>query len=120
MYRHELADEELEAIRPLVKEVASRHGSVEEADFLDNVRTYAQELPRRLRVFLNTFGLTEPSGVCLISGYPVDDAMIGKTPSHWRKKADCSPTTEEEIFLNLCGALSTTVVIHASSMPLSL
>jgi hypothetical protein len=105
VYRHELADEELEAIRPLVKEVASRHGSVEESDFLDNVRTYAQELPRRLRVFLNTFGLTEPSGVCLISGYPVDDAMIGKTPSHWRKKADRSPTTEEEIFLNLCGAL---------------
>jgi hypothetical protein len=31
--------------------------------------------------------------------------MIGKTPSHWRKKADRSPTTEEEIFLNLCGAL---------------
>jgi hypothetical protein len=105
VYRHELADEELEAIRPLVKEVASRHGSVEEADFLDNVRTYAQELPRRLREFLNTFGLTEPSGVCLISGYPVDDTKVGKTPSHWRKKPDRSSTTEEEIFLNLCGAL---------------
>jgi hypothetical protein len=105
VYRHELAEEELEAIRPLVKEVASRHGSVEEADFLGNARTYAQELPRRLRAFLNTFGLTEPSGVCLISGYPVDDAKVGKTPSHWRKKPDRSSTTEEEIFLNLCGAL---------------
>jgi hypothetical protein len=100
-----LTEEELGAIRPLVKEAASRHGSVEEADFLDNASTYAQELPRRLRAFLNTFRLAEPWGVCLISGYPVDDAKIGKTPPHWRKNLDGSSTTEEEIFLNLCGAL---------------
>jgi hypothetical protein len=74
VHSYELADEELGVIRPLVEEVASLHDSVEEVDFLDNVSTYAQELPRRLRAFLNTFRLTEPSGVCLISGYPVDDA----------------------------------------------
>src|SRR5215203_4681810 len=105
VHSHELADEELEVIRPLVEELASLHGSVEEAAFLDNVSTYAQELPRRLRAFLNTFRLTEPSGVCLISGYPVDDAKVGKTPPHWRTKPDGSDTTAEEIFLNLCGAL---------------
>jgi hypothetical protein len=105
VHRLELTEEELGVIRPLVKEVASRHCSVEAADFLDNARTYAQELPRRLRAFLNAFGLTEPSGVCLISGYPVDDTKIGKTPPHWRKKPDCSSTAEEEIYLNLCGAL---------------
>jgi hypothetical protein len=100
----ELTDGDIREIRSLVKGVASRHCSVEEADFLDNARTYAQELPRRLRAFLNTFKLTEPSGVCVVSGYPVDDAKIGKTPPHW-KKPDGSSTTEEEIFLNLCGAL---------------
>jgi hypothetical protein len=105
MHRLELTKEEVGAIRPLVKEVAARHGSVEEADFLNNASTYAQELPRRLRAFLNAFRLTEPSGICLISGYPVDDAKIGKTPPHWRKKHDSSSTIEEEIFLNLCGAL---------------
>jgi hypothetical protein len=105
MHRLELTKEEVGAIRPLVKEVAARHGSVEEADFLNNASTYAQELPRRLRAFLNAFRLTEPSGICLISGYPVDDAKIGKTPPHWRKKHDGSSTIEEEIFLNLCGAL---------------
>jgi hypothetical protein len=105
MHRIELADEELREIRSLVKEFASRHGSVEEVEFLDNVRTYAQELPRRLRASLNTFRLKEPSGVCLISGYPVDNAKIGNTPPHWRKKPDGPSTTEEEIFLNLCGAL---------------
>jgi Taurine catabolism dioxygenase TauD, TfdA family len=100
-----LTEEEVEAILPLVREVASRHRSVEEDDFLDSASTYAQELPRRLRAFLNAFRLTEPSGVCVISGYPVDDSKIGKTPTHWRKEPDNSSTVEEEVFLNLCGAL---------------
>ncbi len=105
MDKFELTDEEVVAIRPLVKEIASRHDSVEEADFLSSASTYAQELPRRIRAFLNTFRLTEPSGVCVISGYPVDDSEIGKTPSHWRKGPGSSSTTEEEVFLNLCGSL---------------
>jgi Fe(II)/alpha-ketoglutarate-dependent arginine beta-hydroxylase len=105
VHSHELADEELGVIRPHVEELASLHGSVEEGAFLDNVSTYAQELPRRLRASLNNFRLTEPSGVCLISGYTVDAAKVGKTPPHWRTKPDGSNTTEEEIFLNLCGAL---------------
>jgi hypothetical protein len=105
VHRLELTDEEVGAILPLVKEVASRHGSVEKADFLDSASTYAQELPRRLRAFLNAFRLREPSGVCVISGYPVDDSKIGKTPIHWRTGSGDSSTVEEEVFLNLCGAL---------------
>jgi hypothetical protein len=105
VHKLELTEEDIREIRSLVTEVASRYRSVEEADFLDNATTYAQELPRRLRIFLNTFRLTEPSGVCLVSGYPVDDAKVGKTPPHWEKKPDGSSTTEEEIYVNLCGAL---------------
>lgn len=41
----------------------------------------------------------------MVSGYPIDDSKIGKTPAHWRKGAGGSSTTEEEVFLNLCGAL---------------
>jgi len=41
----------------------------------------------------------------MIAGYPVDDSKIGKTPGHWRKGAGTSSTIEEEVFLNLCGAL---------------
>jgi hypothetical protein len=105
VHRLELTEEEVEAILPLVRDVASRHDSLEEADFLDGASTYAQELPRRIRQFLNAFRLMEPSGVCVISGYPVDDAKIGKTPAHWRKEPGSSATLEEEVFLNLCGAL---------------
>ncbi len=101
----ELTEEEIEEIRPLLAEIASRHDSVEEADFLEGVSTYAQELPRWIRLFLNAFRLTEPSGVCVISGYPVDDSKIGKTPAHWRLGPADSSTLEEEVFLNLCGAL---------------
>jgi hypothetical protein len=105
VHRFELINEEVGAILPLVREVASQHSSAEDSDFLNGVSTYAQELPRRLRRFLNAFRLTEPSGVCVVSGYPVDDSKIGKTPAHWRKGPDVSSTTEEEVFLSLCGAL---------------
>ncbi|CAA9483719.1 MAG: putative oxygenase (putative secreted protein) [uncultured Rubrobacteraceae bacterium] len=104
MHKLELTADEIEAIRPLVKEVASRHHSVEEAAFLDSVSIYAQELPRRVRAFFNAFRLTEPSGVCLVSGYPVNDLKVGETPAHWRTEPGSS-TAEEEVFLNLCGAL---------------
>jgi len=113
VHRLELTDEEVETVQLLVKEVASRHGSVEEADFLDSVTTYAQDLPRRIRTFLNAFRLMEPSGVCIISGYPVDDFKIGKTPAHWRKRPEGSSTMEEEVFLNLCGALLGDVIAWA-------
>ena len=103
MRRLDLTTEELGAIRPLLGEVASLHDSVEEAGFLGRVSIYAQELPRRLRVFLNDFRLTEPSGVCLVSGYLVDASKVGETPAHWRKTS--FSITEEEVFLNLCGAL---------------
>ncbi len=105
VHKLELTNEDIEVILPLVKGVASRHSSVEEPAFLDSASIYAQELPRRLRAFLNTFRLTEPSGVCIVSGYPVDDAKIGRTPSHWEKERSSSSTIEEEIFLHLCGAL---------------
>ncbi len=105
MRAFELTDEEVDEILLLVKEIASRHDSVEEADFLDSVSTYAQELPKRIREFLNAFRLREPSGVCVISRYPVANSKIGKTPAHWRKWPVDSSTLEEEVFLNLCGAL---------------
>jgi hypothetical protein len=105
VHKFVLTNEEVGEILPLVREVASEHGSVEELGFLDGASAYAQELPRRLRRFLNAFRLTEPSGVCVVSGYPVDDSKIGKTPAHWRKRPCGSSTMEEEVFLNLCGAL---------------
>lgn len=68
MHRLALTDEEVGAIRSLIKEVASEHDSVEDVNFLNSVHIYAHRLPRWLREFLNAFRLMEPSAVCVVSG----------------------------------------------------
>ena len=89
MWRLELSDGEIESIRSLITEVAAEHKSVESAEFLNNACLYAHELPRRVRSFLNEFRLKEPkSGVCIISGYPLDLSAVGMTPIHWKWRED--------------------------------
>lgn len=105
MYKLQVAATEVEQVQLLVKEIGSRHASVEDSDFLKNASTYAQQLPEQLRTFLNSFRLTEPSGICLITGYLVDDVKIGKTPAHWKAKQVPSATLEEDIYFFLCGSL---------------
>jgi len=105
MYKVQVTDSEVEQIQLLAKEIGTRYASVEDKGFLHDVAMYAQELPRQLRTSLNDFKSSEPSGVCLISGYPVLDAEIGKTPAHWKEKLLPSPTQEEEIYFFLCGSL---------------
>ena len=101
-----LVTEELEAIQSIVQQVTSRYSSVEAPDFIRDISVYSHEIPRRLRIFLNNFRLMEPpSGVCLIKGYPIDQARVAKTPEDWRLRPPTSVTLEEEIVLLLFGAL---------------
>ncbi|HEU5378366.1 MAG TPA: hypothetical protein VFV38_23330, partial [Ktedonobacteraceae bacterium] len=99
-------EKEIVDIQLLLKEVSSRYQTVEEVEFLMDAPIYAHELPRRLRAFLNRFKQNEDiSGACVVSGYPVDQQKIGKTPHHWKVRGEPSPCLEEEIFLLLCGNL---------------
>lgn len=100
-----VAAEDLPAVRRLLDELASRHDSVEESAFLDSAALWAAELPRALRAGLREFRLAEPSGVCLVRGYPVDQAAIGRTPAHWHGLTDPRPTLREELFLLLCASV---------------
>jgi hypothetical protein len=60
----------------------------------------------RIRKFLNDFKVSEPKpGFCVISEYPIDDAAIGKTPSHWKCRAEISPALEMEFLLIILGSL---------------
>ena len=43
--------------------------------------------------------------MCLISGYPIDNARIGKTPPHWKWKLDAATSLEEQIMFVLYGCL---------------
>jgi len=101
-----LSAEEGNEIKSIVTGLRNRFRSVEEREFLNNSAVYARKLPERVHQFLNDFKQLEGStGVCLISGYPIDDIQIGQTPSHWRRNGAISPTLEEEMVLVLMGAL---------------
>lgn len=106
MHRLILSEEDIRAVKSLLAELTSQYTSVEEPNFLKDSSILAHDLPRGLRLCLDDFKKTEPPhGVCLISGYPVDDGKIGATPTHWREKQAVSPTLEEEMLFLLCGSL---------------
>ena len=106
MWALSLSAHEIDAVQALTHGIALEHKSVEEVEFIHRAAVYAHELPRRIRQFLSDFKLQEPAcGVCLISGYPIDNARIGKTPSHWKWKLDAATSLEEQIMFVLYGCL---------------
>lgn len=106
MNRIVLSMAEVRSIRGLLGEITSQYETVEDEAFLNNACLYAHELPRRVRSFLNDFKMLEPpAGYCLISGYPVDDEKIGRTPEHWNCRPKISPALAEEMLLILFGSL---------------
>ncbi|MGH3761085.1 guanitoxin biosynthesis L-enduracididine beta-hydroxylase GntD [Actinophytocola sp.] len=102
MHKLTLSRDESGDIQQLLGHLAERHRSVEDPELLDRAGVYLQDLPVRLRGFLEEFRLAEPSAVCLISGYPVRDGGIGPTPEHWKIRQGVSPTLHEELFFMLC------------------
>ncbi len=101
-----LSEEEQSSIKLLLKQLSAQYDSVEDGDFLKDASVHAHDLPRRLRAFLNDFkSLEQPPGICIISGYKVDENKIGDTPAHWKFRQNISRTREEEILLILFGSL---------------
>jgi len=107
MERFVLNSDEVASLKKLIAEIAVRYDSVEDPAFLEEATVWAQEMPRRLRAALNHFRLAEPDAAHLIiSGFPIDDEKIGRTPEHWnRPLAERRPTLEEEIFFVLASSL---------------
>lgn len=106
MWAFSLSAHEIDAVQALTHSIALEHQSVEEVEFIRRAPVYAHELPRRIRQFLSDFKLREPTcGVCLISGYPIDNARIGKTPSHWKWQLDATTSIAEQIMFVLYGCL---------------
>lgn len=101
-----LSDEEKRLIQTLLTEIVSKYRFWEDGEFLKDAAILAHDLPLRVRKFINDFKVLEPpSGICLISGYPVDDSQIGRTPSHWKSKLESPHTLEIETLLVLFGSL---------------
>ncbi|WP_416520558.1 guanitoxin biosynthesis L-enduracididine beta-hydroxylase GntD [Streptomyces achromogenes] len=92
-----LRDEDIVAIEKITAEVVRRFSSIEDPALHGAAPVYAHELPRELRTALVDFKLTEPSGVVVLSGLPVDDAALGPTPPDWRDKAAPDATLHLDI-----------------------
>src|SRR5689334_16418679 len=101
-----LNDAEINSIKTTLAKLGARYGSAEEPEFLRRSAFFAHDLPRRVRAFLHDFKSMElPAGMVLISGYPIDDQKIGRTPEHWKYRGEISATLDEEMLLILFGAL---------------
>src|ERR1043165_4863364 len=106
MQQLSLTDKEVVSVKSLLAEAASQHASVDDPDFLINAPLIAHELPRAVRVFFNHFKHAEPQpGACVVRTHIVDDDKIGRTPPHWKGRAQVSPTLEEEILFVLFSSL---------------
>jgi Fe(II)/alpha-ketoglutarate-dependent arginine beta-hydroxylase len=104
--RHVLTAGEIDQIQALVSALAARYPSADDPEFLRQVTVFSHELPRELRMALNEFKLCDPPpGYVIVSGYPIDQEKIGKTPTHWQDPAAKATTREEEIALVLIGSL---------------
>lgn len=104
MHAMTLSAEEIATILPVVDELCAEYRSIEDQQLISMAPLYAHELPRRLRMFLEQYRVEEPAAVCVVSGFPVTDA-IGPTPEHWNMIGDASPTLRQEIFFLLCAVL---------------
>jgi enduracididine beta-hydroxylase len=105
LYEVVLTDDDIEDILEIAHELAGRFDSVADAQFLREVGIYCHELPRSLRRQAHDFRLLEPSSVCLVTGYPVNDERIGSTPEHWFRPGERSTALPEECFFMLCACL---------------
>jgi len=101
-----LTNQEISSINETLVELSYRYPSAGDPEFLRCAGVFAHNLPGRVRTFLNDFRSLElPSGIGLISGYPIDDWKIGRTPKHWKCSHDALRTVEEEMLLILFGSL---------------
>jgi Fe(II)/alpha-ketoglutarate-dependent arginine beta-hydroxylase len=114
MYRVEINEQHQGTFEDLIDEIDRTYPSLESEDFLTEVTTYAQELPRDLRKAITHFRSAEPSGACLISGYHFDDGSVGPTPAHWTEAKNSGTTRRQEIFFFLIAALMGEPIAWAS------
>jgi Fe(II)/alpha-ketoglutarate-dependent arginine beta-hydroxylase len=106
MKRLILSGEDVRSIKGLLSGLQQQYRSVADAGFLKASAAIACELPRSVRQFLNDFRFADPTmGAVFICGYPVEDGRIGRTPEHWMRNGEVSPTLAEDMLLILYGSL---------------
>lgn len=101
---YHLTDDDVGYLDALANTLTSA-SAMDREDFWLTATTLAQEIPRPVRAELNGFRLTEGAPLLLIRGYPVDDEVLGPTPTHWSRRVESSYVTRVEALLTLCSCV---------------
>lgn len=101
MLEIDLSPSDVATVEAVIRGLSGKYQSVEEPEFLREVAVAAHDMPRPLREKLVQFKLEERWPVCLVRGFPIDDAAIGETPSHWKDRQSAA-TRREDFYLMLC------------------
>lgn len=105
MNRIEISGQELASIRDVLQELSATYKTVEDMEFVRAATVYAHELPRRIRRFLTDARLSECPSLLVISGYPIDDELIGETPEHWANTVPTPAVIEAQMLFVLFASL---------------
>lgn len=104
VYQVTLTEADNASIAPVVDALARTYDTIEDPDLIRRARLLCHRLPSRLLESLEEFRLGEPSAICLLSGFIVDQDALGPTPAHWHDSHWNSPTFRHEIFFLLCAS----------------
>lgn len=100
-----LSGRETADLRATLAELGTDGISPIEPDFYLKYRGCHELLPGGLRRFLADFRDDDRSTACVVSGFPIDDATVGPTPSHWERPEGLDSTVESDTFLAMCGSM---------------
>jgi Fe(II)/alpha-ketoglutarate-dependent arginine beta-hydroxylase len=109
-----LRSDELAQIESVLAELARTYPDANDLSFLERAGLYAQRLPERLRATAGDLRFMEAAGSWRISGFRVDDELIGGTPLHWADTMRDNRAVREEFFFVLCASLLGDVFCWAS------
>lgn len=102
---YQLSDLELTQIDIILNELKSQYDSIERSDFQNACSIASAGLPFELKKYLTEIASNlRTEGFYVISGFQINDAQIGPTPSHWDAPWGNHSYSREEIFQCLISA----------------
>ncbi|WP_051794673.1 guanitoxin biosynthesis L-enduracididine beta-hydroxylase GntD [Streptomyces sp. NRRL S-87] len=112
-HRYRLSPAESAQAHALASALADEYGRVDHPAFLADVSVIAHDLPRGLRLAVNRARLDDRKHGLVVSGNPVDQDVLGPTPSRWQE-ADTGASRAHSFLIMLYGSLLGEVIAWAT------
>ncbi|GAA3601315.1 clavaminate synthase family protein [Kineosporia mesophila] len=97
-----LSGPEADGIRAGIESLARSGAAPKDPEFYEENWQADTLLPSGVHEFLRRFRRSESGPVCVIHGFPVDDAQVGATPGHWREALGVTSTRAHETYMAMC------------------